>query len=337
MRSPVNPVDPRFPVRRTAARFSRAARLSPVTLLSASAAAAVLLSACSAPAATPPSSSSNVIDVVASTSVYGDIAKSVGGDKVSVTSIISKTSQDPHSYEASTQDKLAVSKAQLAIDNGAGYDDFFRKLLDDSKISADKTLTAVNVSGLLPAATSGASPSAVPEGFNEHIWYNFDAMAKVADAVAAKLGSLDAADAKTFTANADKFKSSLTGLSSKVAAIKASKSSAPVAITEPVPGYLLEAAGLENKTPEEFSHAIEAGSDVPPAAVKETSDLITSKSVRFLAYNEQTASAETEKLKASASAAGVPVVGFTETLPEGKDYVAWMTDNVGNVAAALNK
>ena len=61
-----------------------------------------------------------MIDVVASTSVYGDIAKSVGGDKVSVTSIISKTSQDPHSYEASTQDKLAVSKAQLVIDNGAG-------------------------------------------------------------------------------------------------------------------------------------------------------------------------------------------------------------------------
>lgn len=324
-------VDPRFPVRRTAARLSLAA------VPAACAAVAVLLAACSAPAATAPSSSSGVIDVVASTSVYGDIAKSVGGDKVSVTSIISKTSQDPHSYEASTQDKLAVSKAQLVIDNGAGYDDFFSKLADDSKVAADKTITAVNVSGLLPAATSSTSASAVPEGFNEHVWYNFDAMAKVADAVAAKLGSLNPADAKTFTANADKFKSSLTGLSAKVAEIKSSKGSAPVAITEPVPGYLLEAAGLENKTPEEFSHAIEVGSDVPPAAVKETSDLISSKSVRFVAYNEQTASAETEKLKAAATAAGVPVIGFTETLPEGKDYVAWMTDNVGNVAAALNK
>ncbi|GAA5200998.1 zinc ABC transporter substrate-binding protein [Arthrobacter gyeryongensis] len=319
-------------MRRTAARHSLAA----VASLAASGGVAVLLAACSAPAATAPSSS-GVIDVVASTSVYGDIAKSVGGDKVSVTSIISKTGQDPHSYEASTQDKLVVSKAQLVIDNGAGYDDFFSKLADDSKVAADKTITAVNVSGLLPAGTSSTSPSAVPEGFNEHVWYNFDAMAKVADAVAAKLGSLKPADAKSFTANAGKFKSSLTGLSAKVAEIKSSKGSAPVAITEPVPGYLLEAAGLENKTPEEFSHAIEVGSDVPPAAVKETSDLISSKSVRFLAYNEQTASAETEKLKAAATAAGVPVIGFTETLPEGKDYVAWMTDNVGNVAAALNK
>ncbi|MFH5878012.1 metal ABC transporter solute-binding protein, Zn/Mn family [Arthrobacter sp. NA-172] len=314
-------------MRRLAARFS----------LTASAGLAVLLAACAAPGATAPSSSTGAINVVASTSVYGDIVKTVGGDKVSVTSIIAKTSQDPHSYEANTQDKLAISKAQLLIDNGAGYDDFFTKLSSDSKVPADKIITAVNASGLLPAGTSSASPAAVPEGFNEHVWYNFDAMGKVADAVAAKLGSLNSTDAKTFTANADKFKASLTGLSAKVAEIKASKASAPVAITEPVPGYLLDAAGLENKTPEAFSHAIEAGSDVPPAAVKETSDLITSKAVRFLAYNEQTASAETEKLKAAASTAGVPVVGFTETLPEGKDYVTWMTANVSNVAAALSK
>lgn len=313
-------------MRRTAARLSFAA----------SAGLAVLLAACAAPAATAPSSSSGVIDVVASTSVYGDIVKSIGGDKVAVTSIISKTSQDPHSYEASTQDKLAVSKAGLVISNGAGYDDFFSKLSDDGKVPADKVITAVDASGLLPTATAGATAK-VPEGFNEHVWYNFSAMGKVADAVAAKLGSLNSAEARTFTANADKFKSSLNGLSAKVAEIKASKGSAPVAITEPVPGYLLEAAGLENKTPEEFSHAIEAGSDVPPGAVKQTSDLITSKSVRFLAYNEQTAGAQTEKLKAAATTAGIPVVGFTETLPEGKDYITWMTDNVGNIAAALNK
>ncbi|WP_423181769.1 metal ABC transporter solute-binding protein, Zn/Mn family [Arthrobacter sp. NyZ413] len=312
-------------------------RLAAVRLsLAASAGLAVLLSACGAPAATAPSSSSGAIDVVASTSVYGDIAKSVGGDKVSVTSIISKTSQDPHSYEPSTQDKLVVSKAKLVIGNGAGYDDFFTKLLDGTKVPAEDVIVAVDASGLLPTPTTGGSKN-VPEGFNEHVWYNFDAMGKVADAVSAKLGALDPADAKTFAANADKFKSSLAGLDAKVAAIKSSKGGLPVAVTEPVPGYLLEAAGLDNKTPEAFSHAIEEGSDVPPAAVKETDDLISSKSVRFLAYNEQTFGVETEKLKAAANAAGVPVVGFTETLPEGKDYLSWMTDNVGNVVAALNK
>ncbi|MEZ2389291.1 metal ABC transporter solute-binding protein, Zn/Mn family [bacterium RCC_150] len=315
-------------------RHPAAARLS----LAALSGLAVLLSACGAPAATAPSSSSGsgTIDVVASTSVYGDIAKSIGGDKVAVTSIIKNTNQDPHSYEVSTQDKLAVSKARVVIDNGAGYDDFFAKLAEDAKVPAGSVITAVDASGLLPGATTGATPAKVPEGFNEHVWYNFGAMGKVADAIAAKLGSLDPADNATFKANADKFKASLSGLDMKLAQIKSSKGAQPVAITEPVPGYLLEAAGLENKTPDEFSHAIEEGTDVPPAAVKETSDLITSKSVRFLAYNEQTAGTETEKLKAAATSAGIPVVGFTETLPEGKDYISWMRENVDNVASALN-
>ena len=70
--------------------------------------------------------------MVASTSVYGDIVSTIGGDKVRVNSIITRTSQDPHSYEATTQDKLAVSKAELVVENGGGYDDFIHKLADDT-------------------------------------------------------------------------------------------------------------------------------------------------------------------------------------------------------------
>ena len=40
-------------------------------------------------------------------------------------------------------------------------------------------------------------------------------------------------------------------------------------------------------------------------------------------------------MKKAANAAGVPVVNFSETLPEGKTYLQWMTDNVDNVSKAL--
>jgi zinc/manganese transport system substrate-binding protein len=86
--------------------------------------------------------------VVASTNVYGDIAKVVGGDNVSVTAIINKTSQDPHSYEATAQDRLAVSKADLVVENGGGYDDFLHTLVEDSSIDAHNVLNAVELSGL---------------------------------------------------------------------------------------------------------------------------------------------------------------------------------------------
>ena len=86
-------------MRRYAARLSVAASAG---------LAALLLSSCAGTAGANSPSASGAIEVVTSTNVYGDIVKAVGGDKVNVNAIITKTSQDPHSYEASAQDKLVI-------------------------------------------------------------------------------------------------------------------------------------------------------------------------------------------------------------------------------------
>ncbi|WP_458111360.1 zinc ABC transporter substrate-binding protein [Arthrobacter sp. R1-13] len=320
--------------------------------LAAVAGLGLLLTGCAgAPSSAPSPSAGGTIEVVASTNVYGDIVSDIGGDKVHVTPIITRTSQDPHSYEATTQDKLVISKAQVVVQNGGGYDDFIHKLAEDSKIAEDNIITAVDVSGLAPEG-EGAHASESPTGtatesadkhqhehgeFNEHVWYSFDAMSKLADAVAAKLSTIDSASASTFQANAESFKKELAGLQDKLAAVKASADGEPVAITEPVPGYLLESAGLVNKTPEEYSAAIEEGTDVPASVLQEASALVSSGEVKLLAYNLQTEGPQTEVLKKAAEGAGVPVVDFSETLPDGKSYLQWMSDNVDNVTKAINK
>jgi len=320
-------------VRRPVARLS----------LAVSAGLAIMLSACSAPAAISPSSSAadGAIRVVTSTNVYGDIVKSIGADLVSVDSIISKTSQDPHSYEANAQDKLAVSKAELLVENGGGYDGFLHKLADDTGFDHANIVTAVEAAGLAPhedeaSHSAGDHDHGHDHGaFNEHVWYSPAAMAKVADAVAARLGALKPASAAEFTSNAGKFKSTLAGITGKLDAIKAKHANTPVAITEPVPVYLLEAAGLVNKTPEAYSAAIEEDTDVSPAVLKETKDLFTAGNVKLLAYNEQTEGPQTEAVKDAATSAGVPVVDFTETVPEGKSYLEWMEGNADAIAGAL--
>lgn len=316
-------------------------------IVAAFAGATLLLTACAPTSGNSSSGNSagagdGIVEVVASTSVYGDIVSTIGADKVRVNSIITRTSQDPHSYEATTQDKLAVSKAELVIENGGGYDDFIHKLADDTGLDQSNILTAVELSGLAPEATPGPSATADADGhgheqagFNEHVWYSLPAMARLADAVAAKLGELDPSSAGTFRSNAAAFKDSLGGLDTKLAAIKASAGAAPVAVTEPVPLYLLEAAGLENQTPDEYTAAIEEDTDVPPAVLKATTDLMGSGSVRLLAYNQQTEGPQTVAVKDAAAAAGVPVVNFSETLPEGQSYLQWMTDNVDNIGKAL--
>ncbi|QSZ49345.1 zinc ABC transporter substrate-binding protein [Arthrobacter sp. D5-1] len=322
-------------VRRSAARLSMAA---------SAALAALFLSSCAGTAGASDSSSPSAIEVVTSTNVYGDVVKAIGGDKVNVNAIITKTSQDPHSYEASAQDKLVISKAKLVVENGGGYDEFLHKIADETKVGHENMISAVEISGLAPEEEAHSGESHSEEGhthnhgeFNEHVWYSLDTMGKLADAVAAKLGILDAGSAATFTANAEAFKTKLADLTGKLDAVKAANDHAPVAVTEPVPLYLLEAAGLENKTPEAYSAAIEEETDVPAAVLKETTDLVSAKSVRFLAYNEQTEGPQTESVKRAAEAAGVPVVNFTETLPDGKDYLQWMSDNVESVSSALKK
>ena len=124
-------------------------------IVAAFAGLSVLLTACGQTPGNPQGSADDgIVDVVASTSVYGDIVSTIGGDKVRVESIITRTSQDPHSYEATTQDKLAVSKAELLVENGGGYDGFIHKLADDTGLDHGRVLNAVELSGLAPEEDS---------------------------------------------------------------------------------------------------------------------------------------------------------------------------------------
>jgi zinc/manganese transport system substrate-binding protein len=272
--------------------------------------------------------SSQPVPVVASTNVYGDIVKRIGGDKVRVVSIISDPSQDPHSYEANTQNQLQLSKARIVIENGGGYDDFVDTMLKASGNTTAAVLNAVTISG--KTAPAGGE-------LNEHVWYDFPTVAKLTDQIATSLGKADPADAALFAANAAAFKSGLTTLESQEQQISAVAEGEGVAVTEPVPLYMLEAAGLVNRTPDEFSEAIEEGDDVPPRALQDTIALMTGKKVAVLVYNEQTAGPPTERVKQAAEASGVAVVPVTETLPAGKDYLSWMSGNLAALQDAVTR
>src|SRR3546814_8981070 len=62
--------------------------------------------------------------------------EAIGGDAVEVTSIVSSASQDPHSFEPSAQDQLAVSRAELVLENGGGYDGYIDALIEASGTAA---------------------------------------------------------------------------------------------------------------------------------------------------------------------------------------------------------
>ncbi|WP_434993780.1 metal ABC transporter solute-binding protein, Zn/Mn family [Arthrobacter sp. Ld5] len=286
------------------------------------------------------------ITIVTSTNVYGGIAAAVGGDDVEVTSIVDSLSQDPHSYEPTVQDKLSVSEADLVIENGGGYDAFLGRLADETGVGT--VLNAVEVSGLdehageEPAGDEHADEEHAGEehahgSFNEHVWYDLAAMATLADAVADELARLDGPNADAYRQRADAFIEDLQPVQERLAALASENAAKDVeiAVTEPVPAYLLEAAGLEDVTPEGFIEAIEEESDVPVAALEEMKTLVSGGGLAFLAYNGQTEGAQTEAVRSVAEEADLPVVEFTETLPDGEDYVSWMAGNTDSIEAAL--
>jgi len=184
-------------------------------------------------------------------------------------------------------------------------------------------------------ALSGLSAPAGGE-FNEHVWYSLPTMKKLAGQIAADLGAVDPAAAPQFTANADAFGARIDGLVARVDALKAAHAGTRIAVTEPVPLYLTDAAGLVDATPPEFSEAVEQDTDPPAAALAATLDLFGADPVRALLVNGQTRTPVTEQVDRAARAAHVPVVEVSETLPAGvDDYVDWMTSEVDALAAAL--
>lgn len=281
-----------------------------------------LLTACSSSAA---SHHSSPISVVASTDVWGDVVKQIAGGSVSITSIITDPNQDPHSYEADPRTLLAITRADIVIENGGGYDDFMDSMLKTAG-GSPTVLNAVTISGY--AATAG-------DQLNEHVWYDFPTVEKVSAQLVDALTRADPASQATFVANAKTFLARLHALEATEAQLKSLHSGEGAAITEPVPLYLLQACGLVNRTPSQFSEAIEEGTGVPAPVLKQTLELFANKQVTLLAYNEQTSGPETEKVLAAARSNGVPVVPVTETLPAGQSYLSWMTANLNAIKAAL--
>jgi zinc/manganese transport system substrate-binding protein len=286
-------------------------------------AAAVVIAGCAAPAP-----DDDRISVVASTDVWGSVVEAVGGDLVRVTSLIDGAAQDPHEFEASARDQLEVSDADLIVENGGGYDDFIDTLVDASGTEA-VVVSAVNWGRQRDEIASN------PMTYNEHVWYQLPVAEAVAWSVADRLAELDPEHAEDYRDGAASFVESIDALIARERSIATEHEGAGYLVTEPVPVALLGDSGLTDRTPPEFSEAVEEGADVSVALLDEVLGLIAGGGVALLAVNAQTGGPETQRVVDAAAAADVPVVEFTETLPEGEDYLSWMAANLDALEAAL--
>ncbi|ASO18010.1 zinc/manganese transport system substrate-binding protein [Actinoalloteichus hoggarensis] len=172
---------------------------------------------------------------------------------------------------------------------------------------------------------------------NEHVWYHVETVGAVADAVAEELGRLNPDSADVYTANAEAFHAEIHELGDRIDALGSDlDGAAHILSTEPLGQYLFARAGLHDVTPTDFLRAVDAETDPPAAAIAEINEAIDGGEIDALVFNPQTETGVTGQVRERAEAAGIPVVEFTETLPEGEeDYIAWMTGQVEALSTAL--
>jgi zinc/manganese transport system substrate-binding protein len=261
------------------------------------------------------------IAIVAAESVYGDVAKAIGGPDVAVFSVLASPDQDPHAFEASPSVAARIAHARIVIHNGAGYDPWLARLLAGTASPGRVTLDVAQLAGR-------------KSGDNPHLWYDVKAIDGLARALQDELSRIDPAHRGAYTERAERFAASLRPLRERIASLRARYAGAPITATEPVFGDMSDALGLAMRNAR-FQLAVMNGTEPSARDMAAFERDLDTRAVKALIVNRQTRNALTERMRARAARSGVPIVEVTETQPPDMDYAQWMLSQLDRLAQAL--
>jgi zinc/manganese transport system substrate-binding protein len=272
------------------------------------------------------SSGNAKIAVVAAENFWGSIAAQVGGEHVTVHSIVTSPDTDPHDYEPTPADGRALASAQYVIENGVGYDPWAAKLVDANPAPARSVLNIGDLVG-------------VKEGGNPHCWYSPDDVHRVIEQIAADYQRIDPADAGYFAQQKQTYETQgLARYHQLIADIKSRYGGTPIGASESIVTPLAAGLGLTMATPESFLDAVSEGTD-PTASDKITVDQqIKNKQIKIFVFNSQNATPDVTALVTAAKAQGIPVATVTETLvPATASFQDWQVDEFQRIEQALSQ
>ncbi len=285
---------------------------------------AVAAAACGSGSFASTAASNGKIQVTAAENFWGSIASQLGGNRVTVTSIITNPDTDPHTYQPTANDGRSIASAGLVIYNGIGYDPWVQKLLATNSGAGPTTLNVGKLVG-------------VRDGGNPHRWYSPSDVQTVIATITADYKKVDPNDATYFdTQNQSFVNTGLAQYNQLIAQIKSRYGGVPVGASESIFAPMAQALGLNLLTPLSFLEAISEGTD-PTAQDKATIDAqIKGHQIRVYVYNSQNATPDVQAQVKESRAAGIPVTTITETLvPPSSTFQAWQVRELQSLAAAL--
>lgn len=268
-------------------------------------------------------SPSGRLEVVAVENSWGSIAAQLGGDRVTVTNIITNPDTDPHEYEPTVRDARAIASAHLVIFNGLGYDAWAGATAKANHTSGQSVLDIGAFLGLR-------------DGDNPHRWYFPDDVRRVVAQITAEYQRLDARNSSYYDDRRREFETvAMKRYDDLLAEIRTTYASTPVGASESLFVGLAAATKLDLRTPAGFLDAISEGTD-PSADDKATVDRqIEGRAIAVFVYNVQNATPDVQALVDEARVAHVEVVTMTEALPANATFQDWQADQLDRLEAAL--
>jgi zinc/manganese transport system substrate-binding protein len=186
-------------------------------------------------AAILPAGAQDRFNVVASFSILGDFVRNVGGERVSVTTLVGADS-DVHVYTPAPADAKKIADAKLVFVNGLGLEGWLSRLAQSAGTRA-----------AIVVATQGIAPLKIGSDADPHAWQSV-ANAKIYVAnIRDALGGADPANAAIYRANAQTYLAKLDALDREVreAIAKIPESRRKVISTHDAFGYFAAAYGVE--------------------------------------------------------------------------------------------
>jgi len=270
----------------------------------------------------PRAEQSTPITVVAAENFYADVAAQIGGSTLRVQSILSSPAQDPHLFELTPSAARAITGARIVIYNGIDYDPWMSKLLAAAPTPGQQRIEVAVLLGR-------------QAGDNPHLWYNPKTMPLLAQALARSLEGLDSAQRSSYQQRLAHFDESMQPIQEKIAALRTRLAGTEVAATEPVLNELLDALGLVVRE-RGFQTAVMNNTEPSATQLAQFETDLSHRQVQLLIYNQQSGGPLVEHMRALALASHIPVLGVTETEPEGLHYQQWLLSVLTAIDQALS-
>ncbi len=350
-------------------------KLGIISLCAASLMALGALQACSADSQAPDTQEGDKISVVASFYPMADFAQKIGGDHVSVTTLV-PGGVEPHDWEPTPQDIARLEKAQVFVYNGAGMEHWAEDALESI---SNKDLVVCEASHGIEASEAGflkghhhhhdgddhegddhdhdASEhkhegedhddeahehegedhdhEADEEGLDPHVWLDPQLAKLELSAICDALIKADPAHEADYRANCNTYMKKCDELHTSFSSELASFAGGDIVVSHQAFGYLCRAYGLQ-QTPIE---GVNADAEPSAAQMKKIADFCKEHQVKVI-FAEELVSPKLAETIAQASGASVevlnPIEGITEEqVKAGADYFSLMEENLKQLKKAF--